>query len=175
MPPESSQLLVNMYSGCIGAAILCLSCSLWLSFILIRRLNLYTAGIMHAMIDMERVKVSIVPGPIAQPCVRRTVRLELTLCHAFWPPVNTNCCSASGRLSTSSILLQPAKSSRHGCRSTAFGFERPHSSRYRLVLSFCLRRVELWSKDASTTVLKRGRWLRPLFFGPLRRQPYYSS
>eukprot|EP01044_Picomonas_judraskeda_P020487 COSAG03_NODE_4571_length_1507_cov_1.211648_1_plen_265_part_00 len=64
MPPESSQVLVNMYSGCIGAAILCLSASLWLSFILIRRLNLYTAGIMHAMIDMERVKVRLLP-PLA--------------------------------------------------------------------------------------------------------------
>ena len=56
MPPESSRVLVVMYAAFIGAAILFLSASLWLSFILIRRLNLYTAGIMHAMIDMERVK-----------------------------------------------------------------------------------------------------------------------
>jgi hypothetical protein len=56
MPPESSRMLIVMYAGFIGAAILFLSASLWLSFILIRRLNLYTAGIMHAMIDMERVK-----------------------------------------------------------------------------------------------------------------------
>ena len=76
MPPESSQLLVNMYSGCIGAAILCLSASLWLSFVLIRRLNLYTAGIMHAMIDMERVKVrTVTPSAHAEQLASRLTDL----------------------------------------------------------------------------------------------------
>ena len=75
MPPESSHFLVNMYSSCIGAAILCLSASLWLSFVLIRRLNLYTAGIMHAMIDMERVKVRVTP-PVYEYCICRAACVD---------------------------------------------------------------------------------------------------
>ena len=57
LPEQTSSAVISLYAACIGAAILLLASSLWLSFILIRRLNLYTAGIMHAMIDMERVKV----------------------------------------------------------------------------------------------------------------------
>ena len=53
LPAKSNKFTISMYAVCIGCATFFLTISLWLSFILIRRLNLYTAGIMHAMIEME--------------------------------------------------------------------------------------------------------------------------
>ena len=67
LPEQTSSAVISLYAACIGAAILLLASSLWLSFILIRRLNLYTAGIMHAMIDMERLNVRPLPPP-PRPC-----------------------------------------------------------------------------------------------------------
>jgi hypothetical protein len=53
LPDKIPSWVASIYACTIGMAIMLLASSLWLSFVLIRRLNLYTAGIMHAMIDMD--------------------------------------------------------------------------------------------------------------------------